>query len=80
MAGTTEGSFTRAFFRSMLLRIGLATAAMALSYAGAGIGKQIDTAWAPFLGALAGLALGIGLVVLVLRRFEPRPPRPGGCS
>ncbi|MET3960254.1 putative membrane protein YccC [Marmoricola sp. OAE513] len=52
----------------MLFRIGLALGAMALSYGGAALGELTDTEWGPFLGALVGLAVGIGIVVVVLRR------------
>lgn len=70
VVGSTEGSFSRAFFRGMMLRIALALGAMGLSYAGSAIGATVDAAWAPFLGALLGLAVGIVLVVLVLRRVD----------
>jgi outer membrane lipoprotein SlyB len=72
VAGTTEGSFSRAFFRGMMLRIVLAVGAMALSYAGAAIGETNDAAWAPFLGAVAGLLIGIVLVGAFLRRGTGR--------
>jgi len=67
-----EESFTRLFFSGMMLRIGLALGAMALSYGGAALGEIADPEWAPFLGAVAGLAVGIVLVVLVLRRTSRR--------
>jgi nitrate reductase gamma subunit len=66
------GSFSRVFFAGMMLRIGLAVGVMALSYGGSAIGEAVDGAWAPFLGAVAGLALGIALVALVLRRLGSR--------
>lgn len=71
MAGTTEGSFTRAFVRQMLLRIALAVAAMACSYAGAELGDLTDTEWGPFTGGVTGLLIGVLGVVVVLRRTGP---------
>ncbi|MFL6156986.1 MAG: hypothetical protein ACJ72D_12875 [Marmoricola sp.] len=68
MAGTTEGSFSRAFLRSVLLRMGLALAAMALSFAGSEIGDLTSTAWGPFVGGVVGLAVGVAAMVVVLRR------------
>lgn len=70
MPGSEEPSFTQAFVRGMLLRIGLAVGAMGLSYAGSALAGTSDAEWAPFLGALAGLAVGIVLVVLTLRRLD----------
>lgn len=66
-----EPSFTRTFVRSMLLRIGLALGAMAFSYGGAELGGLTHNEWGTFAGALIGLVVGIGCVVLVLRRTAP---------
>ncbi|MCX6395898.1 MAG: hypothetical protein NTV23_05390 [Propionibacteriales bacterium] len=71
MAGTTEGSFSRVFFRQMLLRIGLVLAAMLVSYGAAELGGATGTAWGPFVGGLIGLVAGVAGVVLVLRRLAP---------
>ena len=68
MTGPTEDSFTRTFFTAMMLRIGLAVVAMALAYGGAALGRSTDGSWAPFIGALTGLGLGVVLAALVLRR------------
>lgn len=54
----------------MLLRIGLALGAMALSYAGSALGDLTDTEWGPFVGGVIGLVAGIALLVVVLRRTD----------
>lgn len=63
-----KDSFSRMLFSAMMFRIGLALGAMGLSYAGAALGETSDAEWAPFLGALAGLGIGVVLVALLLRR------------
>ncbi len=68
MSEPAGDSFSRMFFSAMILRIGLTLGAMTLSYGGAALGGTADAPWASFLGALAGLALGVVLVVLLLRR------------
>lgn len=79
MAGTTEGSFTRVFVRSMMLRLGLALAAMALSYGGAAIGDATGAEWGPFAGGVIGLVIGVALLIGVLRRVDPAAgPTSGG--
>lgn len=76
MSGPHRESFTQTFFTAMLLRSGLVLGVMALAYAGAALGRSSDGAWAPFLGALAGLGLGVALARSVLRRTGAARVRP----
>lgn len=65
-------SFSAIFLREMLTRVALAFVAMLCAFAGAGIA---DGQWgrsAQLAGALVGLAVGIGLAVLIWRRLERR--------
>ncbi len=78
MAGTTEGSFTRAFLRGVAFRIGLLSLAMALAVGGVALGSLSDAAWAPFLGGCAGLAAGLLLGRVVLQRWDPLTGTGGG--
>jgi uncharacterized protein (DUF952 family) len=66
-SGGTE-PFTSLFVREMLLRISLGVLAMLLAGAGSLVGGRLDTVWGELVGALVGLATGIALAVLVLRR------------
>lgn len=66
--GSAGDSFTSVFVSEMLWRVGLAVVAMLL----AGLGSVLLglTGWSlgPLVGALAGLAVGVVVFVLVLRR------------
>lgn len=63
--------FTRAFFVEMLRRILLALVVMFLAVLGSyAFGRA--GAWGPFLGAIGGVALGVGLLLLIGHR---RPDR-----
>jgi uncharacterized protein (DUF952 family) len=61
-------SFTTLFVGEMLVRVGLAVAAMLLAGAGAAVGHAISPSAGQLPGALVGLALGAVLFVVVLRR------------
>ncbi len=61
------GSFTRAFLGEMAVRIGLAVLAMLLAFGGSRLLRDTGE-WGAFAGALLGLAVGLTLMVLVLRR------------
>ena len=61
-------SFTRSFLREMFWRIGLAVIAMLLSFVGAELAGSFDSEWGRFFGAVAGLAVGLAVMVAVLRR------------
>lgn len=65
--GGTE-SFTSLFAKEMFARIALAMVAMLLSVVGVQVGGLSSWAWAPFMGGVAGLAIGIALLVIVVRR------------
>lgn len=69
-----EADFSRTFYRLMITRIGLALAAMALSYGGAALGDRTGTEWGAFVGALTGLAVGIAGAFWVLRRTGREAP------
>ncbi|MFT3872448.1 MAG: DUF952 domain-containing protein [Nocardioides sp.] len=60
--------FTKAFLSEMLLRIGLALAAMTLSVIGSTIGHQLSPELGGLIGALLGLAVGAAVFWWVLRR------------
>lgn len=62
-----SSALTKEFVREMLVRTGLAVGAMVLAYAGSRLGAALPTDWGAFTGALAGLALGATLALLVLR-------------
>lgn len=61
------GSFTRAFLREMSVRIGLAVVAMLLAVGGSRLLRDTGE-WGAFGGAVLGLAIGLALMALVLRR------------
>ena len=61
-------SFTRLFVGEMLWRVGLAVVAMLLAGLGAQLAGLSGIDGAPLVGALAGLALGVVVFVVVLRR------------
>ncbi len=61
-------TFSRHLLREMGLRIGLALVAMGLAVVGSRVGAAIDDDWGPLLGALVGLAAGLGGMAAVLRR------------
>ena len=65
--GGTE-AFTSLFVKEMLVRISLAVVAMLLAGAGSLVGRSLGADWGDLVGAVAGLAVGIVLAVLVLRR------------
>jgi uncharacterized protein (DUF952 family) len=66
--GGTE-AFMIIFAREMAVRIGLILAAMVMSYAGAALANAVsDAELAPLAGAVSGLALGLALMFVVLRR------------
>lgn len=69
MTGTADDSFSRTFFRMMLVRIALALSAMGQSYAGAVLGETTGTEWGPFAGGVIGLAVGAFGAVVLLRRL-----------
>jgi hypothetical protein len=76
--GTTDGSFTRAFLGDVLLRAALGIGAMLCSFAGGFVGATADDAWAPFAGALGGLALGVVLPVVGYRGLIRQSPEATG--
>jgi nitrate reductase gamma subunit len=57
----------------VLLRAGLGLLAMLCSFAGGALGSATDSEWGPFLGAVAGLVLGLALAVLLYRRLTRSP-------
>ena len=61
-------SFSRLFAQEMLWRAGLGIVAMLLAGLGAQLAGQTGLDAAPLVGALVGLALGLVLAVVVLRR------------
>ncbi len=63
-----EKTFLEVFLGEAMLRIFLAVGAMLLSFLGSAVGRSIDDGFGPFVGAVAGLALGAGVAALVLRR------------
>ncbi|WP_084540936.1 DUF952 domain-containing protein [Nocardioides alkalitolerans] len=65
-------SFTTLFLREALLRAGWLVAAMMLAALGVVVGRSVGGEWSPFLGGLAGLALGLGIAVLVSRAVARR--------
>lgn len=69
-AGGGTENFTSLFVKEMLVRAFLALLAMGLAGAGALAGGQLDSEWGRFAGALAGLAVGIAIMVVVLRRRD----------
>jgi len=71
VAGTTDGSFTRAFLRGVAFRIGLISLAMALAVGGVALGELAGADWTPFLGGCAGLAGGAVVGRVVLRQRDP---------
>lgn len=55
--------------REIAIRLALALLAMLMAYGGAGLGDVIaDSELAPLVGAVIGLALGLALMFVVLRR------------
>ncbi|EON24527.1 hypothetical protein CF8_1443 [Nocardioides sp. CF8] len=66
--GGTE-AFLAIYSREIAVRVGLAIVAMLMAYGGAEIGDAVsDAEGAPLVGAVAGLALGLALMAVVLRR------------
>ncbi len=65
------GSFTRAFLGEMITRIGLAIVAMLLAFGGARLLRDTGE-WGAFAGAVAGLAVGLVLMALVLLALRRR--------
>lgn len=66
--GGTE-AFAAIYAREMAFRVGLVLVAMVLSYAGAELADAFaDGELAPFVGGVTGLAIGLVLMVVVLRR------------
>ena len=65
--GGTE-SFPLLFAREVFLRVALALGAMLLAVAGSVAGGHLSAEWGGFLGALAGLGMGIVGYVVVLHR------------
>ncbi len=61
-------SFSSLFFADMGLRAGLVLVAMLLAGVGSRIGLTVDRGYGELLGALVGLAVGVTLMVVVLRR------------
>lgn len=66
-SGGTE-SFPLLFAREVFLRVALALGAMLLAVAGSVAGGHLSAEWGGFLGALAGLGMGIVGYVVVLHR------------
>jgi uncharacterized protein (DUF952 family) len=62
------GSFTGMFAHEMFVRIGLFMLAMLLAVIGSALGRRTSSDWGEFGGALAGLAVGIVVMVVALRR------------
>ncbi|MCW2762413.1 MAG: hypothetical protein JWR85_2614 [Marmoricola sp.] len=61
-------SFTSLFFTEMSIRFLLAFLAMLLAFVGSLAGRQVDSDWAEFTGALVGFLVGGVLATIVLRR------------
>ncbi len=61
-------AFTTLFFEEMLVRVALGILAMLLAFGGSAVGGRLAPEWGSFAGAVAGLAVGIGVLVVVLRR------------
>lgn len=64
----STGSLTTIFVREMAWRMGLFLGVMLLSGAGATLGQRTDSAWGPFLGAIAGLVVGAAAAWALHRR------------
>lgn len=62
------GSLTAMFVEEMARRMGVVLLAMVVSGAGAVAGQRTGTAWGPFVGAVAGFAVGALAARSVLRR------------
>jgi uncharacterized protein (DUF952 family) len=62
------GSFAGLFFGEMAVRIGLFVAAMLLAVVGAMLGRRTSSDWGELIGALGGLAIGVAVMMAVLRR------------
>lgn len=56
------------FFREAMTRIALALAVMAVAALGAGVGAQTSSPWGAFVGAVAGLLVGVAAAYVVVRR------------
>jgi uncharacterized protein (DUF952 family) len=61
-------SFATLFAQEMGLRAVLALGAMALAGVGAAIGSRTSSGWGGFVGSVLGLAVGLLVATLVLRR------------
>ena len=62
------GSFTGTFLQEMAWRIGLFVVAMLLAVVGSALGTRAASEWGGFVGAVAGLGVGIAVMVTVMRR------------
>lgn len=63
-----EKAFFEVWLNEVMFRIVIVLLAMVLSVFGAFIGQRYDEESGSFVGAVIGLALGIGLIALVLKR------------
>lgn len=61
-------SFSTLFAQEMGLRAGLALGAMVLAGVGAALGGRTSSEWGGFAGGVLGLAVGLTLIAVVLRR------------
>jgi uncharacterized protein (DUF952 family) len=61
-------SFTTLFAQEMGVRAGLALAAMVLAGVGAALGGRTSWEWGGFVGGVLGLAVGLVLIAVLLRR------------
>ncbi len=61
-------AFISIFLRESMTRAFLALLAMTVSVLGVLAGSRLDTAWGPFAGGVAGLAIGALIAVVLLRR------------
>jgi uncharacterized protein (DUF952 family) len=56
------------YLNEAMVRILLALLAMGLAFVGSQVGRSADNQWGAFVGAVAGLTVGILLLALTLRR------------
>ena len=71
MATTPQSAFSRLFFAAMMFRIALASLVMLLAVGGAAIARELDGEWSSFLGACAGVLVGVLIARAIKKRWDP---------